>query len=170
MAEPVVIVDYDPGWADLFDALRSQMLSLLGDLAAGVEHVGSTAVPGLAAKPIVDLDMLLRSNADMPAAIRRLATGGYVHLGDLGVPGREAFATPPQSIPHHLYVCPPESPEYRRHLAFRNYLRSHNAEAAAYGDLKRGLAMQFRDDRAAYTDGKSAFVAEILRRAIGSAN
>jgi GrpB-like predicted nucleotidyltransferase (UPF0157 family) len=170
MAEPVVIVDYDPGWAELFDALRSRMFSLLGDLAAGVEHVGSTAVPGLAAKPIIDLDVLLRSEADMPAVIERLAGAGYVHQGDLGVPGREAFATPPQSIPHHLYVCPPGSPEYRRHLAFRNYLRSHSAEAAAYGGLKRELAMQFRDDRAAYTDGKSAFVAEILRRAIGSPN
>jgi GrpB-like predicted nucleotidyltransferase (UPF0157 family) len=72
-----------------------------------------------------------------------------------------------ESVPQHLYVCPPDSPELRRHLAFRDFLRAHPEAAMAYGDLKRRLAVQFRNDRDAYSEGKSSFVAEILQRAMG---
>jgi len=91
MAHPIVIVDYDPAWSGQFEILRRRIAKTLGDLVARIEHVGSTAVPGLAAKPIIDLDVLLASPDDMPAAVDRLASIGYVHQGDLGVPGREAF-------------------------------------------------------------------------------
>lgn len=90
--------------------------------AAAIEHVGSTAVPGLAAKPIIDMDVLLGSATDLPLVIAQLASVGYQHRGDLGVTGREAFRAPPNDLPHHLYVCPPRSPEYMRHISFRGYL------------------------------------------------
>jgi GrpB-like predicted nucleotidyltransferase (UPF0157 family) len=163
--EPVIVVDADPSWPVTFRTIRDRVLSVLGDLAVAVEHVGSTAVPGLAAKPVVDLDVVVPSRADVLAAIDRLARIGYVHQGDLGVAGREAFDRPAGTPPHHLYVCVRDGVEHRRHVVFRDHLRAHPKDAAAYAALKRDAARRCRDDRAAYTDAKTAFVEEILRRA-----
>jgi GrpB-like predicted nucleotidyltransferase (UPF0157 family) len=167
-AEPIIVVDYDPHWPATFEILRSNLAEALGSLAAAIEHIGSTAVPDLAAKPIIDIDVLLKSASDLPLVIQRLASLGYAHRGDLGVAGREAFAAPSAAPSHHLYVCPPESQEYRRHLALRDYLRSHSAEAAAYGNLKRSLAFRFREDRSAYLAGKSEFIELLLQQAFAS--
>jgi len=165
MANPIIVVDYDPNWPTIFESLRQRIAGVLGDMAAAIEHVGSTAVPNLPAKPIIDLDVLLASETMLPAAIERLASIGYVHRGDLGVPEREAFYAPPANDPpHHLYVCPPQSAEFRRHVAFRDYLRAHPREAKIYANLKIALAKQFRDDRPAYNDGKTEFVNGLLSR------
>ena len=168
MANPVVVVDYDPDWPRRFEFFQGRIMVALGGLAVGVEHVGSTAVVGLAAKPIIDMDVLLASADELPQAIERLATLGYTHQGDLGIPEREAFLAPAEDFPHHLYVCPPNSCEFQRHLAFRDYLRSHSKEAKAYGHLKQALALKFAHDRAAYIAGKDAFVQELLSRAISN--
>ena len=165
MSTPIIIEDYDPHWPGQFETLRARISPVLGPLAAAVEHVGSTAIPGLAAKPIIDMDVLLRSAADLPAAITRLATLGYQHRGDLGVPGREAFRPPPHDLPHHLYVCVPECLEYARHITFRNHLRMHPEDARAYEGLKRDLAVEFREDREAYNQAKTEFVEAVLGRA-----
>jgi GrpB-like predicted nucleotidyltransferase (UPF0157 family) len=140
MADPVIVLDFDPTWPALFQTLRQRIADALGDMAAAIEHVGSTAVPNLAAKPIIDIDVLLASETMLPAAIERLAKLGYVHRGDLGVPGREAFRAPASDPRHHLYVCPPSSVEFRRHVAFRDYLRAHPTDSKTYGDLKMALA------------------------------
>jgi GrpB-like predicted nucleotidyltransferase (UPF0157 family) len=166
MWKPVIVVDYDPNWVATFEALRAQVAGVLGDAASTIEHVGSTAVPGLAAKPIIDIDVLLTSETMLPEAIERLARLGYVHQGDLGIPEREAFLTPAGTPAHHLYVCPPHSREFQRHVAFRDYLRTNPTEAKAYGDLKKALASQFRDDRDAYMAGKDELVKELLARAM----
>jgi GrpB-like predicted nucleotidyltransferase (UPF0157 family) len=163
--DPITVVDYDPHWPALFEALRAEVAKALGDLALAIEHVGSTAVPGLAAKPIIDIDVLLRSASDLSACIERLATLGYEHRGDLGIPEREAFAAPPDRPTHHLYVCPPESREFRRHVALRNYLRTHPSDASSYAELKRSLASRYRDERSAYADGKREFIESLLRTA-----
>jgi GrpB-like predicted nucleotidyltransferase (UPF0157 family) len=161
----IVVQDYDPDWPQLFERLRLRISVALGPIAAAIEHVGSTSVSGLAAKPTIDIDVLLRSAADLPLAIARLASIGYVHRGDLGVIGREAFRTPPNDLPHHLYVCPPENQEYRRHISFRDYLRAHSEDARRYASLKRELAARYGNDRETYNQGKSKFVEEILQRA-----
>jgi GrpB-like predicted nucleotidyltransferase (UPF0157 family) len=166
VGNPVIVLDYDSSWVESFWALRGQIADALGDLAAAIEHVGSTAVPGLAAKPIIDIDVLLASELALPMAIERLVSRGYVYQGNLGIPEREAFAALVNDPPHHLYVCPPHSAELRRHIAFRDYLRAHAVEARAYGDLKHALAQRFRDDRSAYMAGKDALVRELLRRAM----
>lgn len=137
-------------------------------MVAAIEHVGSTAVPGLAPKPIIDIDVLLVPETLLPAAIERLGRLGYVHQGDLDIPEREAFLALVNDPPHHLYVCPPFSAEFRRHVAFRNYLRAHPSDVNTYGDLKLALAAQFREDRSAYIPGKDEFVAELTRRAVAS--
>src|SRR5579864_1460075 len=167
MANPIIVVDYDPNWPIVFESLRKRIADILGDVAAAIEHVGSTAVPNLPAKPIIDIDVLLASETMLPAAIERLASIGYVHRGDLGVPEREAFYAPANDPPHHLYVCPPQSAEFRRHVAFRDYLRAHPREAKIYANLKIALAEQFRDDRPAYNDGKTEFVDGLLSRTQG---
>jgi GrpB-like predicted nucleotidyltransferase (UPF0157 family) len=162
LADPVVIVDYDPSWPAAFQQLRERLAATLGQFAVAIEHVGSTAVPGLAAKPIIDLDVVIADRADLPAAIERLHPLGYLHEGDLGVPGREAFTTPAGTPAHHLYVCATGTPALDRHLAFRNALRADPALAGAYGDLKRNLAARLGRDRAGYTDAKSAFIEQVL--------
>ena len=165
MTARVIILDYDPLWPQQFQTLRSRIAAVLDELPTAIEHVGSTAVPGLAAKPIIDIDVLLKSSTDFPLVIARLSSLGYEHRGDLGVTGREAFRVPPDDVPHHLYVCPHDSQEYRRHIAFRNHLRTHPEDANAYAALKRMLADKFGADRDAYNKGKAEFVADILRRA-----
>jgi GrpB-like predicted nucleotidyltransferase (UPF0157 family) len=168
MANPVIILDYDPNWPGLFQSLRQRIADAFGDMAAAIEHVGSTAVPHLTAKPIIDIDVLLASETMLPAAIERLASLGYLHRGNLGIPEREAFLAPADAPPHHLYVCPPCSAEFRRHVAFRDYLRSHPQEAKIYGDLKVALAERFREDRPAYMTAKGEFVAELTSQASAS--
>ena len=165
MTAPIAVENYDPLWPEKFETLRSRIAQLLNGLATAIEHVGSTAVPGLAAKPIIDIDILLGSATHLPLVRTRLGSLGYEHRGDLGIAGREAFRTPPGQIAHHLYVCPPGSREYRRHIAFRDYLRSHPEDASAYAALKRNLAHKFATDREAYNQAKAEFVREILHRA-----
>ncbi len=168
MANPVIVLDYAPNWPGLFQSLRKRVAGALGDMATAIEHVGSTAVPDLAAKPIIDIDVLLACETMLPAAIERLASLGYIHRGNLGIPEREAFLVPANDPPHHLYVCPPCSAEFRRHLAFRDYLRAHPKDAKIYGDLKIALAERFREDRSAYIAAKGEFVEELTSRAIAT--
>ena len=165
MNAPVEIVSYDPSWPEIFAALRGRIASVLGPLARRTEHVGSTAVPGLAAKPVIDLDVVIATAADLPEVIARLGTLGYRHEGDLGIAGREAFASPAATSPHHLYVCPADSRELARHLAFRDYLRTRPGQARAYAELKQALAAQFVSDRDAYNRGKATFIEQALAAA-----
>jgi GrpB-like predicted nucleotidyltransferase (UPF0157 family) len=165
MPEAIIVVEYDPEWPKVFEELRDQVAVVLGDLTVAIQHIGSTAVPGLAAKPIIDMDVVVPSTADIPIAIEQLATLGYIHEGDGGIPGREAFTWPPDRRRHHLYVCARDSEVYQRHLLFRDYLRAHPEEARAYAALKRSSARRFQNDRNAYTIAKTAFVEERLRRA-----
>jgi GrpB-like predicted nucleotidyltransferase (UPF0157 family) len=170
----VVIVDYDPEWPRYFAALREVIATALGDLAQTIEHVGSTAVPGLAAKPIIDMDVALERMEDLDEAVRRLVFLGYTHQGDQGIPTREAFARTGEDVPrdgsgrtwmaHHLYLCHPGSPEMVRHLALRDYLREHDSVAQQYGVFKKRLAAQYGNDREGYTDAKASFIEDILRR------
>jgi GrpB-like predicted nucleotidyltransferase (UPF0157 family) len=165
VAAPVVIVDYDPRWPGIFDILRARLAAALGALAQRIEHVGSTAVPGLAAKPVIDIDVVIASQADLPAVVAALRPLGYEHEGDLGVPGREAFTSPPGLPAHHLYACAADTPALARHLRLRDILRERPEVAAAYAALKRDLAVRFRHDRPGYTEAKTAFIEQVLAAA-----
>jgi GrpB-like predicted nucleotidyltransferase (UPF0157 family) len=161
----IVIGNYDPEWPSQFAALARTLQDALGPVLLRVEHVGSTAVPGLPAKPIIDLDAVVPSRS-IPDAVRRLEAVGYIHKGDQGVSGREAFRPPDQSIPHHLYVCPSDSPELTAHLRFRDALRADGLLAAEYAMLKRELAARFGADRAGYCEAKTSFVRTVLARPV----
>jgi GrpB-like predicted nucleotidyltransferase (UPF0157 family) len=162
--DPVLIVPYDPRWPIQFAELCQRYIAALGDLVVTVEHVGSTAVPGLSAKPILDIDIVVRSTSDVAEAIRRLGTLGYRHLGDLGISGREAFDNPDKTPAYHLYLVVDGSEPHRNHIQFRDYLREHSETVQEYQRLKHELASRFAADRDGYTKAKSEFVQMILRR------
>jgi GrpB-like predicted nucleotidyltransferase (UPF0157 family) len=162
---PIVVTEYDDAWPMLFDEIAAPVRHALADLGAAVEHVGSTAVPGLAAKPVIDIDVVMHSSADVPRAIERLRTLGYVYQGNKGIVGREAFLWPPDATRHHLYVVIAGSQPYANHVEFRDYLRQHPEVAAQYAALKRRLADEYRDDEQSYTNAKGEFIARVLKAA-----
>jgi GrpB-like predicted nucleotidyltransferase (UPF0157 family) len=169
---PVIIVPYNPDWPGEFAALARVLAAQLGSLAQHIEHIGSTAVPGLAAKPIIDIDVVIENDALLPAVITSLAGLGYTHAGDQGIPGRQAFKRQGEHVPlisgethtwmdHHLYVCAQNSAEFARHIAFRDRLRRDPQLAERYAALKRVLAEQYKNDRDAYTEAKTDFVTSL---------
>ncbi len=125
----VSVVEADPSWPAQFSLLRDALLPVVGDLAVTVEHVGSTAVPGLAAKPVLDVDVVVPDATARRAAGQALAGAGWRPEGDLGIEGRDAFAARPGLPPHHLYVVVDGSPAHRDHVDLRDHLRSHPADA-----------------------------------------
>jgi GrpB-like predicted nucleotidyltransferase (UPF0157 family) len=129
MNPPAVVVEYDPHWPKVFQALRSVVEAAVGDIGAAIEHVGSTAVPGLAAKPIIDIDVVVPAVQDVAPTIERLVAIGYTNQGDLGVVGRQALDAPTHAPYHHLYVVVAGSPAHRDHVDLRDYLRRHPDEA-----------------------------------------
>jgi GrpB-like predicted nucleotidyltransferase (UPF0157 family) len=161
----ITVVEYDPAWPAAFERLRATVWPVLADVAVAIEHVGSTSVPGLAAKPVIDLDVVVRARTDVPVAVGRLTTLGYDHVGDLGIEGREAFRPPAGAPAHHLYVCRSDAPSLANHLAVRDHLRAHPERAHAYGALKKRLAHAFANDVDAYVAGKTDFIVAILREA-----
>lgn len=160
----ILVVDYDSTWPLTFATLRAPIWEVLRNIAVAVEHVGSTSVPGLAAKPIVDIDVILPSRAELPATIEKLASLGYAHRGDLGIPDREAFDGPARLPAHNLYACVQGSVALANHLTLRDHLRRHPNAVRAYGLLKNQLAEQFPTDMDSYITGKTAFLLQILEK------
>ena len=160
----VEVIDYNPEWPGDFETIRSLVWPAVRDVALNLEHVGSTAVPGLSAKPVVDACIVVASRAAVPGAIAALASIGYLHRGNLGVPDREAFQRPAPLPRHHLYVSPRDSLSLKTQLGFRDFLRAHPDAARQYGDLKAALARRFPEDIDRYLAGKTAFVLGILER------
>jgi GrpB-like predicted nucleotidyltransferase (UPF0157 family) len=159
---PAVVVPYDPRWPAWFERIRTRVDAALDGLAHETVHVGSTAVPGLAAKPIIDIDIVVADRRAVRAAIDSLAAAGWRHQGDNGIAGREAFAPPEDSVYHHLYVVVDGDEPHRDHVDFRDYLRAQPGQAARYGELKRQLAPLLVTDRLAYGDAKAGLIAEFL--------
>ena len=162
---PILVVDYDPGWPESFAQLRAAIWPLVRDVALSIEHVGSTSVPGLAAKPIIDMTIVVSSGAEVGAVIERLAPAGYLHQGNLGIEGREAFDTSGREPRHHLYAAAQPSVALANHLMVRSYLRQHPEMAHRYGVLKKQLAREFAHDIDRYVDGKTSLILEMLRDA-----
>lgn len=162
---PVYVMDYDVNWPEIFSSLKKEIAPVLGEVAIAIEHVGSTSVPGLAAKPVIDMNIVVRRD-DVPQAIELLASLGYVHVGNQGIVDREAFKFSSAKPAHHLYVCPEDSVELQRHIFFRDYLRANPDVAQEYGELKKKLAEQYRNDRVAYTDAKTEFIAGVMQKAM----
>ncbi len=166
MPEPVVIAAYDPAWPPQFDLIRAGLARAMGDAAIDIHHVGSTAVAGLAAKPILDIDLVIASASAMPEAIARLAAAGYAYEGERGVAGRHAFGQPIGLPRHHLYVCAQDNRELARHLTFRDALRADPSLRDRYAALKQQLAARFGIDREGYAMAKTEFVERVLKGSV----
>lgn len=163
----VELREYRPEWKRRYEAEVEQLEAVAGDRLLDFEHVGSTAVEGLAAKPILDLVAVVDDLDDADDLIPVLEAEGYEHRPNDGVPDRLFFAKGPRTNrTHYLSVCERESECYREQVAFRDYLRDHPEVAAEYESLKRDLAAAHADDRDAYTAGKEAFVERVLERAL----
>lgn len=167
MTQPVEIAEYDASWPERFDDERALLVEALGDaVVGGIHHVGSTAVPGLASKPIIDILVGVRDLAAARGCIPVVEQLGYLYA-PYRADEMAWFCKPhPEARTHHLHLVPAGSARYRNELAFRDRLRTDPADAAAYEALKRDLAERFGTDREAYTEGKSAVVAELLRRSL----
>ena len=165
MADAVAVVEYDPRWPARFNDERVRLAGAFGDDAVLIEHIGSTAVPGLAAKPIIDILVAARRFPLRAALITAMEALGYEHLGEYGIPGRAYFRRwSPRPRTHHVHVYAAGSDRITAHLLFRDYLRAHPTEAARYGNLKRELARR-QLDAVAFQSGKSAFIVDLLARA-----
>jgi GrpB-like predicted nucleotidyltransferase (UPF0157 family) len=173
----VVVVPHDAGWVSRFDAIAAPVQAALDTHAlsssARIEHVGSTSVPGLAAKPVIDIDVVLAAADDLPQAVAALRSAGYTHRGELGVEGRHAFKfseTLQKSSSgaadgggaRNLYVCFAGCDALLNHLNLRDHLIGHTDAVTAYSDLKLRLAQEFPYDMDAYCEGKTQFILNIL--------
>ncbi|MBL7825877.1 MAG: GrpB family protein [Saprospiraceae bacterium] len=172
----MLIQPYQPSWADDFMQLREILVRALHPLKIDIEHVGSTAVPGLAAKPIIDMDIVFYESAHFDEIKARLDKTGYYHHGNQGIPDREVFKRRAfvwyevlDSIPHHLYVCSSKSEELQRHLLFRDYLRKHPDTIMAYQILKYDIAEQAAHDRKTYAQLKESMAKSFIQTVIDKA-
>ena len=170
----ISVVDYDPNWPLAFQQIKNVLIKYLEEVILGIEHVGSTSVSGLKAKPILDIDIIIENDDQLEAiAIERLGVLGYQHVGNKGITGREAFKRIDTKSPndgsniehhnHHLYLCRQDSIALLNHLHFRNYLRAHPDKVIEYGKLKQALAERYPYHIDAYIDGKTNFITDILR-------
>ena len=158
----VIVVPYDPNWVSEFERLSIFLSSICESSMVAIHHVGSTSVPGLCAKPILDVDIEIRSLDDFDSVKNKLMRVGYRHEGDLGISGREAFKYDhTEMMAQHLYVCTSDSLELKRHLAFRDHLRSHPEDMINYGDIKLKAALAHPKDIDAYMEDKNGIIQSI---------
>jgi GrpB-like predicted nucleotidyltransferase (UPF0157 family) len=169
----VVVVPYDPGWPDLFEHARDQLETALGDAVVAIEHIGSTAVPGLAAKPIVDIMVGVDSLDEDRPLIDAVVALGYEYVPEYEdeLPFRRYFRRRDERLApgyahagYHVHMVEHTHEFWRSHLAFRDHLRAHPDDAAAYERLKHELAERFRSERERYTDAKGDFIAAVLAK------
>ena len=161
----VTVLPYDKNWKTDFEAIKREVESALGDLIIGIAHVGSTSVEGMSAKPCIDLDVIIPDRTVLDAVIQKLASIGYFHEGNLGIPDREAFGytDKPHLQKHHLYVCPQHSAELHRHITFRDFLRKDPAAVQKYSAVKEKAAQLFPDDIDRYMAYKSPCIEELYK-------
>jgi GrpB-like predicted nucleotidyltransferase (UPF0157 family) len=164
---PVIIRTYDPSWPAKFEAERKALSLVLARWLVGpIEHIGSTAVPGLSAKPVIDIMGAVHDLSSSRPAIEALLPLGYCYF-DYQADVMHWFCKPSDmERTHHLHLVPYESRLWHERLAFRDCLRSDATLRSTYGELKVGLSSRFRDDREAYTNAKSAFIQSVLQRVL----
>ncbi|MBA4384796.1 MAG: GrpB family protein [Anaerolinea sp.] len=165
---PIVIEPYQPEWQKKFSREAFLIRFVIGRYITKIEHIGSTAVPGLAAKPIIDMLIGVNSLTDTQRFVHRLERLGYVYVQkyEVDLPERRyLYKQRRGEDTFHLHMVEPQSEFFRRHIAFRDYLRSHPDAVTEYASLKLRLAREFGSDRAGYTDAKTEFIQSIEHKA-----
>ena len=162
----VRLVPYTSEWERLFEEEKGRLRSAIGDYAVDIQHIGSTAIPGLEAKPIIDIAIALRRLEDVEKCIEPLESLGYEYKGDEGYPGSFFFAKgDPSNRTHYLHVVERDSEAWKGYIRFRDYLRRHRRVAEEYAKLKRELARKSGGNRDLYTPGKAEFIERVLQMA-----
>ncbi len=161
----VVVLPYDTAWKSDFEKIKNEIEKVLGDKIIAIEHVGSTSVAGLSAKPCIDIDVVIKDYSVFGAVAMGLEAIGYIHEGDLGIKDREAFkyTDKPHLKQHHLYVCPAHSAELHRHITFRDYLRNNPDAVKKYGAVKEEGAKLYPDSIDKYIQHKTACIEEMYK-------
>lgn len=161
----VVVLPYDEAWKLAFERIKDEIEEAIGDLIIGIEHIGSTSVEGMSAKPCIDIDVIIEDYSVFYAVVSRLNTIGYIYEGDLGIKNREAFKYSGKEHlqKHHLYVCPKYSEELHRHITFRNFLLSNPTAAKKYSLIKEKAAELFQNDIDGYIEYKSSCIEELYK-------
>jgi GrpB-like predicted nucleotidyltransferase (UPF0157 family) len=162
MPKEVTVEAYNPNWPNQFLEIEKTIWPLVKDFAVSIEHVGSTSVPGLAAKPILDIDLVIPDMSYLNQTKLELGKLGYEHRGNLGIQDREAFRATQAIYRHNLYVCPASSVALRNHLCLRDTLRTNSALRDEYAMLKYRLSTTFSESIDDYVEGKTKFILEIL--------
>jgi GrpB-like predicted nucleotidyltransferase (UPF0157 family) len=169
----VRLVPHSDEWSRLFAAEKQRLLVTLApfmdSIVLDIQHVGSTSIPGIPAKPIIDIGIAITDHEAARVTIKPLEQLGYVYLGEHEVPGRHFFYLGEANTTgrtHHLHMLERTNPQWRQQIGFRDYLTNHPATAAAYGALKTELAARYADDRPSYLEGKAAFITQVLRLAV----
>lgn len=167
----VRVVPYDPAWKELYQREAKAIRQILGDNLTSIHHIGSTAVEGLAAKPIIDILPVVRQLRRVDGCNPAFEALGYECMGEFGIPGRRYFRKGGDNRTHQIHVFEQNNvADIRRHLAVRDYLRAHPDAASAYGALKTELAARYPQDIEGYCDGKDAFVKKLERDALAWAD
>jgi GrpB-like predicted nucleotidyltransferase (UPF0157 family) len=163
----VEVVPHTPQWRDAFEAEAKRVAAALGENVVAIHHMGSTAIPNIYAKPVVDLLVEVRDIAEVDGRSSAMESLGYEVMGEYGIPGRRYFRKDNREgiRTHHIHAFEAGSAEVERHLAFRDYLIAHPGEAHRYSELKRKLAEEHPQNIDAYMDGKDGFIKEMDRRA-----
>lgn len=167
MARKIEVVPHNPNWAAMFQAEADQLASIFGSEAVAIEHIGSSAIPGIKAKPIIDILVAVKNIAEVDNFNGQMIGLGYEPRGEYGIPGRRYFSTDRAAAdrPRHVHAFQSDNPEVARHIDFRDYMRAHPDDAHAYSRLKENLAEKYPNDRESYTNGKSDFIREMDRKA-----
>jgi GrpB-like predicted nucleotidyltransferase (UPF0157 family) len=158
----VIIVAYDPGWAERFREEASRIAHIFGLELLSIHHIGSTSIPGMSAKPIIDIMPVVRDISKVERFNDGMIQLGYTPMGEYGIAGRRHFVKGADVRTHHVHSYEPENPEVKWHLDFRDYLIAHEDDARRYAQLKASLASKHRHDLEAYTQGKAAFIKGVL--------
>ena len=161
MVEPVIVVPYDTNWWKLYEIEREDIIARIGDFILDIQHMGSTSVEGLAAKPIIDIMIGIRSLDDAKYCIPPLEAMGYEYVPEFekDLPMRRYLRKSANDIrTHHIHMVERSSDFWNKHIAFRNILRSNASIRDEYSALKYRLADAYRDDREGYTDAKTDFI------------
>ncbi|WP_312115432.1 GrpB family protein [Brevibacillus reuszeri] len=163
----VVVTAYQDDWKQEFEEESHKIKEILGNELIHIYHIGSTAVPGLKAKPIIDIMPVVKEISKIDSFNEQMKSLGYECMGELGMKGRRYFRKGGDHRTHQVHVFQEDNKkDITRHLAVRDYLRAHPDEAALYGDVKESLAKQYPRDIEAYMDGKDEFVQELEKKAL----
>lgn len=169
MAQHIIVAEYDPQWASMFETEANLIKEILQENLVEIHHIGSTAVEGLSAKPIIDIMPVVKSLETVDTVSSKFEEIGYEYLGEFGIKGRRYLRKGGDERTHQIHIfAEGDTNNINRHLAFRNYMRTHPKERAQYSALKKELAQKFPYDIDGYCDGKEAFIKCIEAKATSS--